>query len=638
MTPRGGGARRRPSRGSRRTDPFTLEVIRGLLEAVPREMASTLKRTSFHPIFNEVNDFSCAIFDARGDMVAQSVSNPPQLGTMESSVKAAIQEIGLESLHPGDVVIHNDPYRGGNHLPDVTILMPVFHRGALVLFPANRGHHGDIGGIRPGSFAGDSTSIFQEGIRIPPLLLYQRGKLNRGVHDLLMANVRTPHYMTGDLRAQVAACETGGARIREMMNRYGAALIEEAARYAMDHSERLIRREISRWRPGTYTFEDFLDSDGIERDRPVRIRATVTVKGSSVHFDYSGSDPMVRGPVNATFGVLTSATYNAILCLTDHRIPTNHGCYRPISLTAPDGSVVNARFPAPVVGGNTETNNRITDAIWAALAPILPRRVTAADMGTTFNVSAGGPDPRTGRYYVWYLSPPGGMGARATKDGMGMVVGAKLGGFPAHISLEVFESHFPWFSHEYSIAPDSGGPGRFRGGLGVRWRISPVDHTAELTINTDRIFISPYGLFGGYPGLHGRFVVARDSGSEEGVEVGKGSFAVRPGETIFLRTPGGGGYGSPLERDPLAVLRDVRNGVVSPERAQEDYGVVLTPDGASVDAPATAALRARLAGEWHRETIFLDQGQAIYARQRFRVVALTDAPASVAEDDPGPPP
>ncbi len=613
--------------GSRAVDPFTLEVLRGLLQSVPREMGVTLKKTSFHPIFNEVNDFSCTLVDARGDMVAQSVSNPPQLGTTESSVKAALEEIGPENLEPGDVVIHNDPFRGGNHLPDVTILTPVFSQGELVLIPANRGHHGDIGGSRPGSFAGDSTSIFQEGVRIPPLKLYERGRLNRGVFELLMANVRTPHYMRGDLRAQVAACETGHLRIREMIERYGWPAIREACVYAIDHSERLIRAEIARWPQGTFEFDDYLDSDGIDTQRPVRLHARVEVRGSDLYFDFAGSDPQVRGPVNATFGVLCSATYNAVLCLTDYRIPTNHGCYRPIHVRAPPGTVVNAQFPAPVVGGNTETNNRITDAIWAALGRALEGRVPAADMGTTFNVSAGGVDPRSRRYYVWYLSPPGGMGARPHKDGMGGVVGAKLGGFPAHISLETFETHFPWFSYEYSFAPDSAGPGQFRGGLGVTWRIGPVGGPAELTVNTDRIFLSPYGLFGGYPGRHGRVVVTPDARTEDGVETGKGSFVVPEGSTLFLRTPGGGGYGSPLRRDPEAVRRDVENGVVTADRAREDYGVVLDPRGERVDVAATSTLRERLAKERRREEVYLDQGQPFYTRSPFRVVRLADGPS-----------
>ncbi|MGI0072129.1 MAG: hydantoinase B/oxoprolinase family protein [Thermoplasmata archaeon] len=608
-------------------DPFTLEVLRGLLQSVPREMGVTLKRTSFHPIFNEINDFSCAIVDPEGEMVAQSVSNPPQLGTMESSVRAALDEIGAENLAPGDVVIHNDPFRGGNHLPDVTILLPVFHDDELFLIPANRGHHGDIGGARPGSFAGDSTTIFQEGVRIPPLKLYERGHPNRAVLELLLANVRTPHYMRGDLRAQVAACETGRTRILEIVRRYGAAAVRASCRYAKDHSEALLRAEIAQWPPGTYEFEDFLDSDGIDLDRPVKIHARVTVRGSDLYFDYTGSDLEVRGPLNATFGVLCSATYNSVLCLSDYRIPTNHGCYRPIHVTAPEGTVVHARFPAAVVGGNTETNHRITDAVWAALAIALRDRVPAADMGTTFNVSAGGVDPRSGRYYVWYLTPPGGMGARPTKDGMGAVVGAKLGGFPAHISLEVFETHFPWVSYEYSLAPDSGGPGEFRGGLAVRWRIGPVGAPAELTVNTDRIFLSPYGLFGGYPGLYGRVVVATDARSEEGPEIGKGSFSIPAGGTLFLRTPGGGGYGSPLRREPAAVVRDVKNEVVSPERAREDYGVVLHDGAAGYDADGTRQLRAQLANERRRDDVFLDQGQPIYTRTRFRVVPMADAPA-----------
>jgi len=347
-------------------DVFTFEVLRSLMESIPAEMAEVLKRTSYHPIFNEVLDFSTALLNAKGELAAQSLGVTVHLGALELCAQAIINHFGIDGLKPGDVLIHNNPFPGGTHLPDLDVLAPVFHDSKLVAFAVARGHHGDIGGMHPGSFAGDTTSIFQEGVRIPPTKLYDAGKLNEGVRNLLLANVRVPTFTWGDLQAQIAACRIGEKRMLEMFDKYGADAMHQTMEWSMNRSEELMRREIERIPDGTYTFADYLDNDGIDKEKEIRIHVKITVKGSNITFDFSGSDPQVKGPANCVLGVTTSSTYCALLNLTDPTIPPNHGCYRPVTIIAPEGLVVNAKFPSPVVSGNTETALRIIDTITGA--------------------------------------------------------------------------------------------------------------------------------------------------------------------------------------------------------------------------------------------------------------------------------
>jgi N-methylhydantoinase B len=328
-----------------RHDVFTLGVLRSLMESIPLEMAEVLKRTSYHPIFNEVLDFSTALLDGKGRLIASSMGVAVHLGALELSARAIIDRFGRDNLKKGDVMIHNNPFPGGTHLPDVDVIAPVYHKGELVAYSVSRGHHGDIGGMHPGSFAGDTVSIFQEGVRLPPIKLYDQGVLNEGVKDLFLANVRVPQFSWGDLQAQVAGCRLGEKRIEELFEKHGREAMSTAMEWAMDYSEQLMRAEIERIPDGTYTFEDFLDNDGIDKDRPVKIHVRITTEGSDITVDFSGSDPQVKGPANCVLGVVHSATYCAMFNLTDPTIPKNHGCYRPIRIIAPEGLVVNARSP-----------------------------------------------------------------------------------------------------------------------------------------------------------------------------------------------------------------------------------------------------------------------------------------------------
>jgi len=604
-------------------DVFTFEVLRSLMESIPREMAEILKRTSYHPIFNEVLDFSTALLNAKGELAAQFVGVPVHLGALELCVRAIINHFGVGGMKPGDVVFHNNPFPGGTHLPDIDVLIPIFYKEKLASFAIARGHHGDIGGMHSGSFAGDTTSIFQEGVRIPPLKLYDEGKLNEGIKDLLLANVHVPTFTWGDLQAQIAACRVGERRMHETFEKYGVDTIERCIDWSFDRSEQLMRQEIERWPDGIYTFADYLDNDGIDKDKEIKIHVKITVKGSNIAFDFSGSAPQVKGPANCVLGNLTSGVYTALFNLTDRTIPKNHGCYQPVTIIAPEGLVVNATFPSPVVSGNTETNLRVIDTITAALAKVMPEKVIAACQGTTCNVIWGGTDPRSREPYALYLAFGGGGGGRATKDGWAVQVGAQIGGTVSQVPIEEAETRYPFFIEEASIVPDSGGPGRFRGGQTLLWKMHPVGHTCEIGGCQDRSVIPPYGLFGGMPGLHGDNQVIRKSGEVIQVERA-GGVTVTPDDLISLRFPGGGGYGDPLDRDLDYLQHDIINGYVSVESARRDYGAVIDENTLNINREATEANRKKLMAEWKRENIFIDQKTKPFARREFRIVHMDE--------------
>jgi len=532
-------------------DPITLEVLRHAFAAVADEMNANLVRSAYSPNIKERRDCSCALFDGRGAMVAQAESIPVHLGAMPFSVAAAIQRI--PTFLPGDVIVVNDPYAGGAHLPDVTFIAPVFAAGELVAFVANRAHHADIGGKEPGSLAGDTTEIYQEGMRIPPIRLWRQGTLDQDLLNLILANVRTPQERLGDLRAQHAACVTGIQRLEALVSRYGREYLSKGMDAVMDYSQRRMCAEIARLPDAAACYEDTLDDDGIT-DNPVRIAVCVTIDDETIRADFTGSSPQVAGPVNAVYAVTASATYFTLRALTDPEIPPNAGCYRPIEVVAPPGTVVNPCPPAPVVGGNLETSQRIVDVILGAFAKICPQRTIAACQGTMNNLAVGGIDPRNGRPYTLYETIAGGFGARPNADG--------VDGIHSHMTntlntpVEALETAYPLRVERYELIPGSGGPGRFRGGAGVRRDITVIGHTARVSLLTDRRTTKPYGLAGGAPGEAGENVLIRNG--EETPLPGKGTLTVHSGETVSVRTPGGGGYGDPVARDPQAIARDRR--------------------------------------------------------------------------------
>ena len=550
-------------------DSVTLEVIRNGCAAIAEEMNANLVRTGYSPNIKERRDCSCALFDADGEMVSQAENMPVHLGAMPFSVKAAVEAFEGD-LGSGDAVLLNDPFHGGAHLPDLTLVSPVFadpesEDPTLVAYAANRAHHADVGGSTAGSVAADSTEIYQEGLRIPPVKLFEDGEVADDVMEMILLNVRTPGERRGDLRAQEAANETARERVHELVDRYGVEELSEAFDEVQDYSERRMRAELEEFPDSTYSFEDVLDDDG-RGNTDLRVCASVTVDGDSVHVDFDGTADQTEGPVNAVLAVTSSATYYAIRCVTDPDIPPNHGCYRPIEVEAPDGTVVNPNPPAAVVGGNLETSQRVTDAVLGAFAAAAPERAVAAGQGTMNNVTFGGAD-ESGDPFAFYETQAGGFGAHAAGDGMDAV--------HVHMSntlntpAEVLETAYPLRVRRYALRPDTGGAGRFRGGLGVRRDIE-VRTDAVCSLLADRQRNAPYGLAGGSDGATGA-TYRLDDGGRTRIDA-KSTHELEAGDVISLRTPGGGGYGTPAERDAEDIERDLRLGKLSEAAARAEYG------------------------------------------------------------------
>jgi N-methylhydantoinase B len=557
-------------------DPIDLEVARNALVAIPEEMNATLVRTAYSPNVKEREDCSCAVFAV--ELLAQAENIPVHLGAMPFSVAAAFERFPPAELSPGDAVLLNDPFHGGAHLPDLTLVSPVFVDGDLVAAVANRAHHADVGGARGGSVAADSTEIYAEGLRIPPVKLVRGGDVDAGVRDVLLANVRTPAERRGDLRAQRAANETGRRRFEAF-----AAEREDlraATKAVTEYAERRTRAAIRELPDGEYAFEDRLDDDGRgTEDLPVR--ATVTVDGDEIVVDFAGTAARTEGPVNAPFAVTASATYYAVRAVTDPDVTPSAGCYRPVEIRTPEDSIVDAEPPAAVVGGNLETSQRVTDVVLGAFAGAAPERVSAAGQGTMNNVTLAGRDPREDRAgagdraYTFYETGAGGAGAAPTTDGMD--------GVHVHMSntlntpVEVLETAYPLRVRRYEYRPDSGGAGEHRGGLGLRRDIEVVDHEATVSLLAERHRSRPYGLAGGEPGASGEALLDPDGDAER--LPAKCTRRLAPGTVLSVRSPGGGGHGDPDERDRAAVLRDLRLGKLSAAAARERYGVEVEDAG-----------------------------------------------------------
>lgn len=516
-------------------DPIKLEVYKNLFSSIAEEMGVTLCRTAFSPNIKERRDFSCAVFDGDGEMVAQAAHIAVHLGSMPLSVKSAIDRM---PMGPGDVVILNDPFSGGTHLPDLTMVSPVFPPGGRspLFYVANRAHHADIGGISPGSLP-LSTEIFQEGVRIPPVRLVAGGVILKDVLNLVLANVRTPEEREGDLTAQIAANTIGERRLQEVCEKYGA----DEARRSMDalklYAERMTRAAIAGIPDGEYAFEDFLDDDGIGSD-PVRIAAKITVRGDSAVVDFTDSAPQVRGSVNAIHAITLSAVFYVFRGIVGGDIPSNAGIMRPLKVVTRPGTVVDARFPAAVAAGNVETSQRITDVLLGALGRAIPDRIPAASAGTMNNLTVGGVDPRTGGAYTYYETIGGGCGATPVHDGASAVQTHMTN--TMNTPIEAIEHAYPLKVTRYAVRRGSGGSGRFLGGDGIQREVEFLA-PATVTMISERRKIPPYGLEGGEPGLPGENRLVR--GGAETRLPGKFSISVEAGDRLLVSTPGGGGYG-----------------------------------------------------------------------------------------------
>ncbi|MGH3443654.1 MAG: hydantoinase B/oxoprolinase family protein [Nitriliruptorales bacterium] len=520
-------------------DPVTLEVTRNALVGIAEEAGAALRRTAYSPNIKERVDCSTALFDPGGGMVAQAEHIPVHLGSMPASVAASLDVFG--ELAAGDQVLVSDPFAGGTHLPDWTLVAPVWHDERLIGFVATRAHHADVGGAAPGSMPAGAREIFAEGLRIPPVRLFRDGEADRDLLALLTANTRTPRERMGDLRAQAGANRLAGRRLRELADRLGPDLLLEAMGATQDHAERAMRAALGAAPDGTYRFEDVLDDDGFGEE-PIRIAATVTIDGEAMTIDFAGSDPQCAGPVNAPLAVTTSCCYFALRAVLAPDIPANAGAYRPLTIHAPDGSVVNARPPAAVAAGNVETSQRIVDVLLGALAGALPERVPAASQGTMNNTLLGGPHGDDS--FAYYETVAGGHGAGPTWDGMS--------GVHTHMTntrntpVEAFEVAYPLRIVEYRLLDGSGGGGAHRGGDGVRRTIEVLGERATCSLLTERRRHAPWGLAGGEDGRPGRNLLVRDG--EETELPSKTTVELHRGDRVVVETPGGGGYGSANDR------------------------------------------------------------------------------------------
>lgn len=517
-------------------DAIELEIFKSLLTAIPEEMGIALRRSSFSANIKERLDFSCALFDAQARMIAQAAHIPVHLGSMPLSVQACVDALQFQ---PGDVAIVNDPYHGGTHLPDITLVSPVFLFGGArpFAFVASRAHHADVGGISPGSMP-ISTELSQEGIIIPPSKLHVGGKLNQELWEQIRSAVRTPDERAGDLRAQLAANAIGVGRTLELMEKYSPHTVERASEALLQYSERATRGLLAEIPDGTYRFQDRLDDDGVDPE-PAEIQVSVTISGDRALVDFTGTAPQRRGSINAVYAVTVSAVNYVFRCLLDLDVPSNSGCMAPITVVAPEGCLVNARPPAAVAAGNVETSQRIVDVLLGALAQACPDRVPAASQGTMNNLTIGGWDTERGKPFVYYETIAGGMGARPGSDGVSAIQTHMTN--TLNTPVEALEFAYPLQVRCYEIREGTGGAGRFRGGDGIVREIELLSD-AEVTIISDRRRFGPYGLAGGKPGRAGTNQVQRGGITEE--LPGKVHLDAAAGERIRVETPGGGGFGT----------------------------------------------------------------------------------------------
>jgi len=586
---------------AQRLDPILARVLGRALESICAEMGSAMIATAVSAVFVEGRDFSCALLDDRAELVATANFDPSHLSAMALTAEYALIELGWESLQEGDVIVVNDPYRGGGHLPDICVMRPVFVDGRLLGLAMNRGHHVDIGGMSVAGFPGTARSIFQEGVRVPPVKWFDAGVERQQVMDLLLLNVRFPRAQLGDFRAQLASCMTAEQRLRDLVERHGFDQVKVAMHESKAYSERLMRAAIAAIPDGSYRFRDVMDDDGVGNG-PYEIAVELRVTGDEVTIDFTGTSTQAQGPINSSYGNTRGSVYNALLHTLGAETPFNHGCFRPVTVTAPRGCFLNPIPPAPVFGGVTETSIRIIDAVVGAMAEIVPERVSAGSYGTCINVAGGGWDEERGSAYGVYFFQEGGWGATSWRDGWTSVPNptSNFNDYPA----EVVESTLPLRCREIALNEGSGGPGEHRGGMGTRRTYEILADSFEVNALGDRFVVPPFGLRGGGPGAPAQLLV-HQTGTAEPVAFDEAFHLDSPskfsgaqlhrGDRISLVTGGGGGFGDPYERAIERVLEDVQEGVLTTTSARESYGVVLMQDAGAweIDEQATLALRAR---------------------------------------------
>ena len=568
-------------------DPIAFELFKNAIFSIADEMALTICRTTYSGVLRDNMDFSTAFADAEGRLVAQGLTLPGHLGSIPTALATVVERF-RDDIHPGDVFCLNDPFDGGMHLPDIFVFQPIFHEGRRLAFACTICHHTDVGGRVAGSNASDSTEIYQEGLRIPPLKMFERGKRNETLWTLIESNVRVPVRLAGDLRAQLAACHIAEAAFLDLVEKYGEARVGVYMEAVIDYAERLTRAALSDLPDGTWSFEDWIDDDGIDIGKPIRLFVTFTKKGDSMHADWTGSAEQVKGAINNTLSFTKAATYCAVRSILPPGIPNNEGVFRAIEVTAPPGTIANSVLPAACAARGL-TGFRMVDCAFGALAGCAPDKVFACSDGGNTGVSIGGYDEER-RPFIYVDFACGTWGGRPYADGL--EGNANMFANMASHSVEVTEAEQPVQVLRYDLVADRMGAGTWRGGAPYRREYRFLEHEAVLQVRADRMAFRPYGLSGGGPGepaanyLNGEPVPSKITRT------------IREGDVFLHELAGGGGWGDPLEREPAAVAVDVLNELLSPAAAERDYGVVLGPDGRTADKAATARLRAAMrAGE-----------------------------------------
>ena len=551
-------------------DPITLEILRNSLRSITDETYIALTKAAYSTNIKERRDHSTALTDAQGRLVVQAENSLPiHLASMLGTMEKLLAKYRVEDMVDGDIFVANDPYvAGGTHLPDVNLAMPCFVDGKVLGFVCNIAHHADIGGMTPGSMAGGMSEIYQEGLRIPLVRLFAGGELVQDIFDLLLLNVRVPHELRGDYFAQVAACRLGARRMRELSLRYDPAMLARSFAAIMDRTEARLRDGIASIPDGRYEFTDLLDNDGMGTvDIPISVR--IDVAGENIAFDFTGTGPQMKGNFNLTFNATQSAVYYVLKAMLDPDLPNNHGLIRAVEISAPLGTLTNAVHPA-AVAGRANTSQRVVDVLIGALAQALPEQAVGAANGANVTAVFFGHDPRHNRPYVYLETLGGGFGGRFTKDGKD--------GVQVHITntsnlpVEAIEAEYPLFVESYGLIEDSGGAGKYRGGMGIRRVIRPVGHETVFSGMGERFVHHPWGIFGAHPGATGGFSVTGPTHNDETLPDKPNNVPLGPDDAIAIETPGAGGYGKPSERDRETVAADFRSGKFSAAYLKEHYG------------------------------------------------------------------
>ncbi|MYK59773.1 MAG: hydantoinase B/oxoprolinase family protein [Rhodospirillaceae bacterium] len=572
-----------------KVDPIELEIIQEAMISIVREMRVNLVATAYSSIIYEAYDFSCVLIDGTGQIVALAEDNPSHIFPVPWSVRQMFDTFG-DDIGPGDVFLHNDPYTGGTHLNDIAMMFPVFAEGRLVLFPCVRAHWGDVGGTTPGSISGKSTEIFHDGVRLPIVKIASGGELNRGLFDVMMANMRVPRERRGDFMSTWGTCQVAERRIAELFERYGVATVEGAIAELIDRAERRTRQRIEALADREYVYEHYLDPVGTDAE-PVIAKARIRIEGSDLAVDFTGSSGQTRAAMNAGPAVAATGAFIVLKAFLDPAQPINHGNFRPISITAPEGSFFNARYPASCAG-SSEVRHAAISAVLGAMAPAMPERMAGDIKGTSNHIYIGGKDPERPEPFIFYEYPAGGTGATAEGDGGDALRNFAEGDFASIQSVESIEHESPLLVERCEIRRDSGGAGRHRGGCGLRRDVRVLVDEALLSVSSNKNILPPFGVAAGWPGAPNNFSVIRN-GAELAPSDTPGQvqgFPLQRSDIVVMRSSGGGGFGDPLEREPSRVLADIAEGRLSAEAARRVYGVVA--DTGKIDTEATTALRA----------------------------------------------